>query len=118
MTRGILALVTVLAAVRPVWTQEPVRQRHNFDGQWRFYKGDVKGAEAAAFDDTGWRRPRLPHDWSIEGPYSPDNASGTGYLPAGIGWYRKSFTLPDSAKGRKVLIEFDGVYRDSDVWIN
>jgi hypothetical protein len=118
MTRRILALATVLAAVQPVWSQRPVRERHNFDNQWRFHKGDVNGAEAAAFDDAGWRPLRLPHDWSIEGPYSPDNASGTGYLPGGIGWYRKSFTLPDSAKGSKVFIEFDGVYRDADVWIN
>jgi beta-galactosidase len=60
----------------------------------------------------------LPHDWSIEGPYSAKNAAGTAYLPAGIGWYRKTFQLPGSLGGRKVSIRFDGVYRDSIVWIN
>ena len=60
----------------------------------------------------------LPHDWSIEGPYSQKNAAGTAFLPAGIAWYRKTFQLPASLAGRKVSIRFDGVYRDSIVWIN
>src|ERR1022692_1852974 len=118
MTRGIFALVTLLTAARPAWCDGPVREHRNFDEQWRFHKGDVKGAEQSGFDDTAWRKLNLPHDWSIEGPYSRDNASGTGFLPGGIGWYRKSFALPESVKGRKVFAEFDGVYRDSDVWIN
>src|SRR5215467_13991963 len=118
MIRGILALATLLPAAQPVWSDGPVRERRNFDDQWRFYKGDAKGAELPGFDDAAWRTLRLPHDWSIEGPYSPENASGTGYLPGGIGWYRKSFVLPDLAADRKVFLEFDGVYRDSDVWIN
>jgi beta-galactosidase len=60
----------------------------------------------------------LPHDWSIEGPYSSQNASGTGFLPGGIAWYRKTFQLPASMRGRRVSVRFDGVYRDSTVWIN
>ena len=68
--------------------------------------------------DGAWRTLNLPHDWSIEGPYSEKNASGTGFLPGGIGWYRKAFRLPEPARAGKVFIEFDGVYRDSDVWIN
>jgi beta-galactosidase len=118
MTRGIFVLVTLLTAARPAWCDGPVREHRNFDEQWRFHKGDLKGAEQTGFDDASWRKLNLPHDWSIEGPYSKDNASGTGYLPGGVGWYRKSFALPESVKGRKVLVEFDGVYRDSDVWIN
>ena len=118
MTREILALVTLLTAAQPIWSDGPVRERRNFDQQWRFHKGEVTGAEQAGFDDTAWRKLNLPHDWSIEGPYSPDNASGTGYLPGGVGWYRKTFPLPESVRGYKVFVEFDGVYRDSDVWIN
>ena len=68
--------------------------------------------------DKDWRSVDLPHDWSIEGPYSQKNASGTGFLPGGIAWYRKTFTLPASQRGRKISVRFDGVYRDSDVWIN
>ena len=62
----------------------------------------------------------LPHDWSIGGPFREDNPSGPhgAYLPGGIGWYRKKFTLPDAAKGKQVSIEFDGVYMNSDVWVN
>ena len=100
------------------WSAAPVRERLNFDAGWRFYKGDAVGAERAGFQDAGWRQVNLPHDWSIEGPYSAANASGMGYLPGGIGWYRKTFSLDASLAGRKISLAFDGVYRDSDVWIN
>ncbi|HEX2099740.1 MAG TPA: glycoside hydrolase family 2 TIM barrel-domain containing protein [Candidatus Synoicihabitans sp.] len=96
------------------------RTRDSFDFGWRFQLGDVPGAEQPAFSDGNWRELDLPHDWSIEGAYdqqAPTGGSG-GYLPAGIGWYRKSFTLPETARGRQVLIQFDGVYQHSTVWIN
>lgn len=92
--------------------------RRGFDDAWRFQLGDVTGGERADLNDSGWRKLNLPHDWSIEQPYSASNPSGNGYLPGGIGWYRKSFPVPEAAVGRKVSLEFDGVYRDSDVWIN
>ena len=60
----------------------------------------------------------LPHDWSVELPFSSDCASATGYLPGGIGWYRKTFTLPTANAGRRVRILFDGAYDNSEVWIN
>jgi beta-galactosidase len=94
------------------------RERRSFDRDWRFHLGDARGAEQPGFADRGWRRLDVPHDWSIEGPYSPENASGTGYLPGGIGWYRKEFPIAAEQRGRRVVVEFDGVYRDSDVWIN
>lgn len=72
----------------------------------------------AAFDDSRWRTVNLPHDWSIEGPFGPEYASGSGYAPGGIGWYRKGFRLDPAAKRRIVQIEFDGVYDHSEVWIN
>ena len=117
MKLAVLGLA-LLIVPQPARSEGPVRERRAFDEQWRFHKGDLAGAESANFDDTEWRAVRLPHDWSIEGPCSPDNASGTGYLPGGIGWYRRRFVLGDAVKGRRVFIEFDGVYRDSDVWIN
>jgi beta-galactosidase len=91
-----------------------------FDAGWHFLKGDAKGAEAAAFDDSKWRTLDLPHDWSIEGPFAAKNPTGSsgGFLPAGVGWYRKPFTLPKEYAGRRVFIEFDGVMANSDVWIN
>jgi beta-galactosidase len=92
----------------------------SFDAGWRFFKGDVPGAEAAVFDDSKWRTVDTPHDWSIEGPFAGKNPTGGsgGFLPAGIGWYRKSFTLPKEYAGHRVFVEFDGVMANSDVWIN
>src|SRR5271168_2787034 len=95
-------------------------RRSNFDSQWKFFIGDQEEAHAPGFDDKGWRNLDLPHDWSIEGPFSQDApAAGTGaYLPTGIGWYRKQFTLPSGASGKRVALQFDGIYQRSEVWIN
>jgi beta-galactosidase len=92
----------------------------SLDADWRFLKGDAAGAEALSFDDTKWRALSVPHDWSIEGPLDPKNATGGagGFLPAGIGWYRKHFGLPGAYAHRRVFVEFDGVLANSDVWIN
>jgi beta-galactosidase len=91
-----------------------------FDAGWLFFKGDAPGAEAAAYDDSKWRTLDVPHDWSIEGPFAKANPTGPGggFLPAGVGWYRKHFALPEKYAGRRVFIEFDGVMANSDVWIN
>lgn len=92
----------------------------SFDNGWLFFKGDAKEAALPGFNDASWRKINVPHDWSIEGPYSRDNKTsrGGGYLPAGIGWYRKYFEMPVTYKMEKVFIEFDGVMANSDVWIN
>jgi beta-galactosidase len=97
-----------------------IRETQNLDRDWRFFKGDPKGAEAVRFDDSEWRKLDVPHDWSIEGPYAETNKTGGagGFLPAGVGWYRKYFTLPVSSDRQHVFIEFDGVMAKSDVWIN
>jgi beta-galactosidase len=91
-----------------------------FDESWKFVLGDPKGAENTDFDDGGWRMLDLPHDWSIEGKFDSKNPSGdrSGYLPTGIGWYRKSIDVPAEWKGKRVAIEFDGVFRNSTVWAN
>src|SRR5216117_943720 len=96
------------------------RQAANFDQGWRFHLGDVPGAQDPAFADASWRALDLPHDWSIEGPFSEQNPAGVagGALPGGVGWYRKSFTMPRADSGRLAFIDFDGVYRNSEVWIN
>ena len=89
-----------------------------FNADWKFNKGDVKDGESIRFSDQQWRNVNLPHDWSIEGPFSSEWASSTGYLPGGIGWYRKTFTLSAQQQTGKVFIYFDGVYKNSEVWIN
>jgi beta-galactosidase len=90
----------------------------NFDSGWRFSLGDFPAATMPAFDDSSWRPVNVPHDWSIAGPFRPDYASGNGFAPGGIGWYRKHFRLDAAAENRVVTIEFDGVYDYSEVWIN
>jgi len=94
------------------------RQQLLFNADWKFHKGDVTAGDKADFNDAEWRRLSLPHDWSIEGPFSQDWASATGYLPGGIGWYRKTFEVPASFRAKKVFVYFDGVYKNSEVWIN
>lgn len=92
----------------------------NFDARWKFFKGDAPGAEQPGFDDSQWRKLDLPHDWSIEGPFAQTNKTGGAgaWLPHGVGWYRKQFTLPAEQKDKRVFIEFDGVMQNSEVWIN
>jgi beta-galactosidase len=106
-------------------------REQNFDSGWRFQLGDAPGAETVTFDDLQWRQLDLPHDWSIEdlptaegknqiGPFSEDSEGkgATGNVMGGTGWYRKTFTLDKSSAGKKVQILFDGVYMNSEVWIN
>jgi len=97
-----------------------VRKTESFDANWHFYRGDIQGAEKSSFNDSAWRLLNVPHDWSIEGPYDKANptARGGGYLPAGIGWYRKDFTLNEADAQKQHFIEFDGVMANSDVWVN
>ena len=96
------------------------RETESFNSGWRFSLGDMPEASNARFDDSGWRELELPHDWAIEGDFSEDHPSGSGggALPGGVGWYRKSFSLDQSLSGKKIFIDFDGVYMNSDVWIN
>ncbi len=95
-----------------------VRQTLLFNDKWKFYKGDTAHAEEESFNDNNWRQLNLPHDWSIEGPFSNQWASATAYLPAGIGLYRKTFTLPQALHSKHIYIYFDGVYKNSEVWLN
>src|SRR6266540_3281727 len=92
----------------------------SFDKGWRFHWGDVTNGQDPQLDDSQWRTLDLPHDWSIEGEFSEKNPAtpGGGALPGGTGWYRKTFTLPLSDKNKSIFVEFDGVYRNSEVWIN
>lgn len=87
---------------------------------WKFAKGDASGAQQAQFDDTGWKDIQIPHDWSIEGPKDKNSPGQTkfGYFPGGVGWYRKHFRLSSEDEGKKIFIDFDGVYQNSEVWIN
>jgi len=94
--------------------------KSSFNEGWKFFPGDVKDGYSTGVDDTKWRQLDLPHDWSIEGSFSEQNPAtfSGGALPGGIGWYRKSFTLPASDGEKMIYVEFDGIYRNAEVWIN
>ncbi|MEP2776468.1 MAG: glycoside hydrolase family 2 TIM barrel-domain containing protein [Luteolibacter sp.] len=111
-----VALLVALMSMLP----EAFAQREKFSEGWSFHLGDTSGARKADFDDQKWRVLDVPHDWSIEGEYSKDNPMGDtgGYLPAGIGWYRKTVEVPAEWKGKHVEIAFDGVFMNSTVWAN
>jgi beta-galactosidase len=113
------ALPVLLFAVLPVGlATADGRVMKDFDANWLFSKGDFPAAMMPAFDDENWRQLNLPHDWSIEGPFSAEYGSGNGFAPGGIGWYRKHFQIDAARQSQLVAIEFDGVYDYSEVWIN
>ena len=129
MTRlaaGLLVLLACLTGPGHLLASAPspatatVRQTPPFETDWHFLKADAPGAEQASFDDAAWRTVTVPHDWAIEGPFD-QNAPELGwgaFLPTGIGWYRKHFTLPAADAEKRVFIDFDGVMANSDVYIN
>jgi beta-galactosidase len=127
---GLMAMHGVHAAA----SSNP-RERASFDADWRFAKGDPSGTQAPPtgaslddwnapaagpdFDDAGWRKLDLPHDWGIEGPFNQAYPGETGKLPWwGVGWYRKHFTLPADDAGRRIYLDIDGAMSHAAVWIN
>jgi beta-galactosidase len=99
---------------------EKLRERNNFNYGWKFTLVNDENSWLPEFNDSGWQSLSLPHDWSIEGKFDEKNPATTngGALPGGIGWYRKSFTLDRKKSDKIIYIDFDGVYRNSEVWIN
>lgn len=88
------------------------------NNNWKFTLSDVKDGQNPDLNDNRWRTVQLPHDWSVKGQLSPNLASATGYLPGGIAWYRKKLHIPETAKGQKVYLYFEGIYNRSEVFIN
>jgi beta-galactosidase len=121
--RTFCAILPVAGALRPAEAasqSQPQRERLRFEDDWRFLLGDPAGAEGASYEAGGWRTVALPHDWSIEGkidPKSPMGGSG-GYFPAGAGWYRRTFTVPAAWNGKRIGVEFEGVYMNATVYVN
>ena len=100
-----------------------LRQRLLLDPDWRFHRGDLTADEqqsaiAAGNDDASWQSVHLPHDYMLDGVYSPTNDRSHGYLPAPVAWYRKHVFIPESDHGKILQLDFDGVFRDSQVWLN
>ena len=108
----------MIVALACVGFSAQARERLCFDKGWRFILADTAAMATPAYNDTFWRQLDVPHDWAIEGDFFVGNPSGAGggALPGGIGWYRKTFTLP--AVNENYFLEFDGVYMNSTVYVN
>ena len=106
---------------------DPQKDFEHATGYFSYFSkaGYGDGPAAAGFDDRAWRQLDLPHDWAVEAPFAPNGSASHGFKAIGrnfpersVGWYRKTFTVPAGDLGRRISIEFDGVFRDSVVWVN
>jgi len=112
--KGADSPTTASAATEP-------RQRTLLDADWLFHLGDItpnNQVVLSSFDDGQWQRVQVPHDYVLDGIYSSKNDRGHGYLPYDVGWYRKRFVIPEGDRGKILKLDFDGVFRDSEVWLN
>lgn len=119
MNRVTSYFVVVLLLLQSTLFAQHSANRKSFNDSWKFYLGDVPAA-VNDINDNNWTALNLPHDWSIELPFDSTSPTGTGggALRGGLGWYRKTFLIPETSKGKNVFIDFDGVYMNSEVWIN
>jgi beta-galactosidase len=109
-------------ASRPVNpTDTTLRQHTLLDAGWLFHRGDVPAAEpviATDYPDAPWQHINLPHDYVLDGQYSPTNTRSQGYLSVSVAWYRKHVFIPETSRGKILQLEFGGIFRDSQVWLN
>lgn len=115
----LLVFVLLITGVTPILqAQVNFGSPEKINDDWKFILNDVKEGYMVDFNDARWQSVSLPHDWSVKGQLSPTLASATGYLPGGIGWYRKSLEIPVEKQGQKVFLYFEGVYNRSEVFLN
>lgn len=93
-------------------------RERNFNDDWKFYLGDNSSAQNMNFDDSNWDAVTLPHDFSIFQNFTTSGEGESGFLPGGTGWYRKTFTMPESDEDKTVVLNFDGAYMHSYVYVN
>ena len=120
ISKLIILILIVSAGICFAVNDSITKSVDSFESDWLFFKGQQENAKNVDFDASGWDKVSIPHDWSIQGPFNRDNPTGRGgaYLASGIGWYRKSFSLPKEASGMRVFVDFGGIMSNSDVWIN
>src|SRR5579859_6140842 len=133
MSRICISIFTLAASAAIVQAAAP-RQITSLDTDWRFHRGDVAGvfnvvstnqnlsptpdSLGPSFDDSTWQRVDVPHDYIVEGRVDSKADEAHGYLPVEPAWYRKTISIPAADQGRRLWLEFDGVYRDSQMWLN
>ena len=126
-----LLFLYILLAVSTLMAKNNSLRTISFDRSWSFTKDSLFDAEKVDFDDSKWRKVDLPHDWSIEdlpnqtpekvvGPFSKSSIgrASIGWTIGGTGWYRKKFVIEKTQENKLVSIHFDGIYMNSDVWLN
>jgi beta-galactosidase len=122
-------ILTLLTAAVCCWSARanaateatlPGSRTRDLGWDWKFIKGDPANAQPVDFDDSGWSNIDLPHDWTIAEPKDRKTPGGQqiGFFPTGIGWYRKHFQISKADEGKQICVQFDGVYQNSEVWIN
>ncbi len=120
MTTRLLSILPTLTILLLTYAQAAMARKTLFDDGWKFFLGDDSTALRTDFDDNKWQKITIPHDWSIYGKFDKDAPAGNdgGYLPTGTGWYRKTFLAGNYTKDKKIQLYFEGVYMDSEVYIN
>jgi beta-galactosidase len=115
---SLVAFCLTALAADPTGSTGGGRRTILFDFSWKFHKSEVTNACQTDIDDRDWQPVDLPHDWSIEGPFDEKNSASFAYLAGGVGWYRKDFKVSSADRGKKLFVQFDGVYENSQVWLN
>lgn len=120
VTLLLLSLLVIGCLSRNVEKAKDSERKQLFDFDWKFSLEDSSKNSLATIDDSQWRKLDLPHDWSIEGKSEKDNVSGGagGFFPMGVGWYRKTFSVPSNWEKQKISIYFEGVYMNAEVFVN
>lgn len=114
----LIAILLVTGIVQSLLAQVSFGNPEKINENWMFILNDHKEGQAVSLDDSRWQQVTLPHDWSVKEQLSPSLASCTGYLPGGIGWYRKTINIPADKADQKVYLYFEGVYNRSEVFVN
>ena len=119
ITSYLASAILMTCCIPPfLFAQPGFGQAEKINANWHFHLGHNEDAATQNQLGRSWHRVQLPHDWSVKQPLSPTLASATGYLPGGIGWYRKNVTIPQEDNGQKLYIYFEGVYNRSEVFVN
>ena len=113
-----LLMLALLVWATHAFSQKQTHIKECFDFDWKFSLSDDAQYAEPKYADAHWEDIQLPHDWNIKQEFVREAGGSAAYLPEGIGWYRKTFKLPSSYKGRCISILFDGIFQQSDVYIN
>ncbi|WP_167612192.1 sugar-binding domain-containing protein [Maribellus sediminis] len=116
--KTVLVLIAIWAIAGSLQAQPGFGKAEKINNSWSFILQKDSNEQLSDLRYKRWRTVDLPHDWSVKGQLSPTLASATGYLPGGIGWYRKDLMVPKEKEGEKVYLYFEGVYNRSEVFVN